>query len=144
MNQDELLKLDNQLCFPLYVASKEIVRKYKPFLDKVGLTYTQYIVFLVLWEKDNITLKELGERLYLDSGTLTPLLKQLESRKLITRKRGKKDEREVFVKLTTQGQELKDKVINIPSNVGKCVKLDSEEAKLLYKILYKIIAGFED
>lgn len=144
MNQDELLKLDNQLCFPLYVASKEIVRKYKPFLDKVGLTYTQYIVFLVLWEKDNITLKELGERLYLDSGTLTPLLKQLESRKLITRKRGKEDEREVFVKLTPQGRELKDKVINIPSNVGKCVKLDSEEAKLLYKILYKIIAGFED
>ena len=108
----EALKLDNQLCFALYACSREITKLYKPFLDKLGLTYTQYISLLVLWEKDNITVKDLGKKLHLDSGTLTPLLKKLEIMNLVKRIRDTVDERNVYVSLTTQGIALKELAIN--------------------------------
>jgi MarR family transcriptional regulator, organic hydroperoxide resistance regulator len=114
---DEMLKLDNQLCFAMYAASKEITRLYKSFLDNLGITYTQYITLLVLWEKDNITVKELGEKLYLDSGTLTPLLKKLESMDIVKRNRDTKDERNVYVLLTDKGKELKNSALEIPHSI---------------------------
>ena len=135
----DCLKLENQLCFPLYVVSKEIIRKYKPFLDEIDLTYTQYIVMMVLWEEKEINVKKLGEKLFLDSGTLTPLLKKLESKKFIKRTKLEKDERNLIVSITSEGEKLKNKAISIPSNVSKCINLDNNEAVELYKILYKIL-----
>lgn len=135
----ENLKLDRQLCFPLYACSKEIIKKYKPFLDEINLTYTQYIVMLVLWEKDNISVKDLGNALYLDSGTLTPLLKKLEKQGLMQRVRSVSDERSVQVSLTLEGIALKDKAVEIPLKLGECINISPEEALLLYEILYKII-----
>ena len=132
----DCLKLENQLCFPLYVCSKEIVRRYKPFLDELDLTYTQYITMMVLWEINNINVKDLGNKLFLDSGTLTPLLKKLESKGYIIRNRDSNDERNVLISITKKGIELKDKALNIPQKVGKCINLDENEVKLLYKILY--------
>lgn len=111
---DEALRLDNQLCFALYVTSKEIIRSYKPLLDPLGLTYTAYIALLVLWEEDNITVKDLGGRLYLDSGTLTPLLKKMEKSGLIRRSRGIRDERTVCITLTDRGRSLKERARRIP------------------------------
>lgn len=118
---EDSLKLDNQLCFALYVCSKEIIKKYKPLLDPIGLTYTGYITMMALWEKDNITVKELGGRLYLDSGTMTPMLKKLEQQGLLVRTRGS-DERTVYINLTSEGRNLKEKAQHIPSAM-KC-KLD--------------------
>ena len=135
----EALKLKNQLCFPLYACSKEVVRMYKPFLDEIDLTYTQYIAMMVLWEKRQISVKELGEYLYLDSGTLTPLLKKLEQKGYLTRSRSKEDERVLDVVLTEAGLELRDKAVNVPAQIGACVKLTPEEAKLLYGLLYKVL-----
>ena len=137
----ESLKLGNQLCFPLYACSKEIIRKYKPYLDDIDLTYTQYITMMVLWEKKTVNVKSLGECLYLDSGTLTPVLKKLESKGYITRVRSSEDERNLVVTITKEGEALKDKAINIPSEMGTCVKLSPEEAKILYNLLYKIIGN---
>ncbi|MCM0649523.1 MarR family transcriptional regulator [Clostridium swellfunianum] len=125
---DEFLKLDNQLCFAMYAASKEITRLYKPFLDELGLTYTQYITLLVLWEKDNITVKELGEKLYLDSGTLTPLLKKLEGIDIVKRSRDTKDERNVFVELTDKGRSMKNKAIEFPHKILCGTGLSIDEA----------------
>ena len=105
----DMLKLENQLCFPLYACSREIVKKYHPHLDEIGLTYTQYIVMMVMWDKKRLSVKELGEKLYLDSGTLTPVLKSLESKGLITRKRSTEDERVLMVEITEQGEKLKEK-----------------------------------
>lgn len=123
---DEMLKLDNQLCFALYACSREVIKKYKPFLDPLGITYTQYITMLVLWETPRISFKHLAERLKLDSGTLTPLLKKLEISGLVTRKRDPEDERSVILTLTEAGIALKEKAQNIPSEVfgstGMCVK----------------------
>ena len=107
MKPEDKLKLDNQLCFAVYVASKEIIKQYKPFLDPLGLTYTQYITLLALWEKSDISVKELGQRLFLDSGTLTPLLKKLEAMNLIERVRSSDDERLIIVSLTKKGLDLK-------------------------------------
>ena len=135
----ESLKLGNQLCFPLYACSKEIIRKYKPFLDALDLTYTQYIVMMVMWEKKRVNVKTLGENLFLDSGTLTPVLKKLESKGYIKRERSEKDERNLVVTLTDDGEALKDKAVNIPQKVGSCVCLSMEEYKTLYDLLYKII-----
>ena len=135
----DLLKLDNQLCFPLYACSKEVVRKYKPYLDEIGLTYTQYITMMVLWERNNVNVKQLGEFLYLDSGTLTPLLKKLEQQGLIIRKRLPEDERNVMIELTGYGEELKIKAAEIPVQMGKCIGLTKEESKTLYKLLYKVL-----
>ncbi len=138
MNYDKL-KLENQLCFPLYACSKEIIRKYKPFLDPLGLTYTQYIALMALWEEDNLTVKSLGEKLYLDSGTLTPLLKKMESQNLIKRTRSSSDERNVYIRLTEDGQRLKDTAAVIPDQIGSCISLTREEAMLLHQTLHKIL-----
>ncbi len=141
MNYD-LLKLENQLCFPLYACSKEIIRKYKPFLDPLGLTYTQYITLLALWEEDNLTVKALGEKLYLDSGTLTPLLKKMELQSLITRVRSSDDERNVYIKLTEKGRGLRAKASVVPEQIGKCISLSPEEVRFLHQTLYKILNQF--
>ena len=140
-NEDkyESLKLGNQLCFPLYACSKEIIRKYKPYLDKIDLTYTQYITMMVLWEKKCVNVKSLGESLYLDSGTLTPVLKKLESKGYITRMRSSEDERNLVVTITAEGEALRDKAVEVPAAIGSCVKLSREEAEVLYNILHKIM-----
>ena len=139
----EALRLDNQLCFPLYACAKEIVRRYKPFLDEIDLTYTQYIVMMVLWEEREINVKELGSMLYLDSGTLTPVLKRLEQKGLITRQRDDKDERVLIVSITKEGDELKDKAVEIPVKMAGCVSLEPQDAAELYRLLHKLLAGFE-
>lgn len=144
MNEFDSLKLENQLCFPLYACSKEIVKKYKPFLDEIDLTYTQYITMMVLWEKKQINVKELGECLYLDSGTLTPLLKKLENKGFIERKRSSQDERNLNICITKNGEELKVKAKEIPNNIAKCVNLDDKEIIELYRILYKVLSGFSE
>jgi DNA-binding MarR family transcriptional regulator len=138
MNQDAL-KLENQLCFPLYACAKEVVRLYKPFLDELGLTYTQYIAMLVLWEHGAASIKELGERLYLDSGTLTPLVKKLESQGFVERNRNTSDERSVTVTLTAQGRQLKEQAAAVPAKIGACLPLSMDEAKTLYQLLYKVL-----
>jgi DNA-binding MarR family transcriptional regulator len=138
-NKYDCLKLENQLCFPLYACSKEIVRKYKPFLDKLDLTYTQYITMLVLWEKKEMNVKEIGEALFLDSGTLTPLLKKLENKGYVTRNRSKEDERSINVTITPEGEALREKALDVPVGMGECVKLTKEEAEPLYKLLYKLL-----
>lgn len=135
----DALKLENQLCFPLYACAKEIVRKYKPFLDEIDLTYTQYIAMMVLWERKKINVKELGEYLYLDSGTLTPVLKKLEQKKYITRTRAKDDERNVIISLTKEGELLRDKAVEVPKKMSACINIEPEEAVWLHKILYKLL-----
>lgn len=137
--QYDPLKLENQLCFPLYACAREVVKKYKPFLDEIGLTYTQYIAMMVLWENKSINVKSLGECLYLDSGTLTPLLKKLEAQGLVTRARSVEDERNLIVTLTDKGQALKQKALNIPEEIGKCINITQEDAQTLYRILYQIL-----
>lgn len=143
-NPDDTLKLSNQLCFPLYASGKEITRKYKPFLDKLGITYTQYIVLMVLWEKDHVSVKEIGEKLYLDSGTLTPLLNKLLEKGYISKKTLPRDNRELIISLTNKGLELKKEAYEIPPQIAKEVKLSEEEAKELYRLLYKVLEGFKD
>lgn len=138
----DALKLDNQLCFPLYAVSKEIVRRYKPFLDEIDLTYTQYITMMVLWENKQMSVKELGEKLYLDSGTLTPLLKRLEQKGLLTRQRDSRDERILMVNITKTGEKLKEQAIKVPEKMMGCVPLEAEDAKELYQILHKMMDGF--
>ncbi len=133
------LKLENQLCFPLYAASKEVVKKYKPLLDDIGLTYTQYVTMMVLWEEKSSNVTALGERLFLDSGTLTPLLKRLETSGLVTRKRESADERNVIISITDKGLKLKEKAACIPMKLATCIDITPEEAKTLYKLLYKIL-----
>ena len=139
----DCLKLEKQLCFPLYAASKEVIRKYKPFLDEINMTYTQYITMLVLWEHNNINVKELGEKLFLDSGTLTPLLKTLEQKGYLKRNRSSEDERNLIVSLTNEGIKLREKAKEIPSKIGKCINISQDEAFILYKILYKILDNKE-
>ena len=139
----DVLKIQNQLCFPLYVCAKETIRLYKPFLDELELTYTQYIVMMVLWEKKRLTVKELGKVLYLDSGTLTPLLKKLEAKGLLIRERSKEDERNLFISLTEEGKALRDEALHIPGELEKCVELDQEERVTLYKLLYKLLTYVE-
>lgn len=143
MDKYDCLKLQNQLCFPLYVCSKEIVRKYKPFLDEIDLTYTQYITMMALWEKSECNVKELGECVYLDSGTLTPLLKKLETKGLVERKRSKEDERNLVIALTPKGLKLKDKASEIPAKMGGCVNIEPEDAVALKKMLDKILEGLK-
>ncbi len=138
------LKIENQLCFPLYVCSKEIIRKYKPFLDKIDLTYTQYITMLVLWENDNINIKTLGKKLFLDSGTLTPLLKKLENKNLITRNKNNFDERNMIISLTNKGIKLQEQAKNIPECIGKCINISQKDAITLYELLYKILGDFKN
>ena len=143
-NDYESLKLENQLCFPLYACSKEVIRKYKPYLDKIDLTYTQYITMMVLWEKKSLNVKELGKVLFLDSGTLTPMLKKLEGKGYIARQRSAEDERSVIITVTDSGEQLKDSAVSIPEKVGKCIQLEPEEVLQLYKLLYKVLDKFNN
>lgn len=136
----EALKLKNQLCFPLYACSKEIVKRYKPLLDPLGLTYTQYIVMMVLWESKEMNVKTLGDYVYLDSGTLTPVLKKLEEKGYVARTRGKEDERILVVTLTKEGHQLKERAVDIPISMGRSINLNSDEMKQLYDLLYKILS----
>lgn len=139
----EQLKLENQLCFPLYACARMVTGSYTPFLKKLGITYTQYIVFMVLWEQDGIPVGELGRKLYLDNGTLTPLLKKMEAAGYVTRTRSKEDERVVIVTLTEQGRDLQEQAADIPMQVGNCISMDPEDAKTLYGLLYKLMDQME-
>jgi hypothetical protein len=134
------LKLENQLCFPLYACSKEIVRRYKTYLDKLDLTYTQYIVMMVMWEEKELNVKELGDKLFLDSGTLTPVLKKLEAKGYVTRERSKIDERTLIVTLTDSGKELREMAVDIPIGMRGCLKLSDEEMIQLRTMLGKILS----
>lgn len=137
------LKLKNQLCFPIYLCSKEIIRKYTPLLDKLNLTYTQYIVMMYFWEKEKSNVKEISKTLLLDSSTLTPLLKKLENKGYITRVRDLKDERNLEVKITDNGKKLKEKAMPIPKQIGKCIDLSDEDAIALYSLIYKVLTNIE-
>ena len=136
----DALKLENQLCFPLYAAAREVVKRYRPYLDELDITYTQYITMMVMWEEKEITVKALGEKLFLDSGTMTPVLKSLEAKGYVTRKRSTIDERSVSVFLTDSGEALKEKAVDIPAKVAGCTNLTAEEGFQLYRILYKILS----
>ncbi len=138
-NKYDALKLDNQLCFPLYAASREVVKRYHPYLSALGITYTQYIALMVLWENKSISLKGLGEKLHLDSGTLTPLLKSLERKGFVTRRRTSEDERCLIAEITEKGEALKEAALEIPGKMAGCVVLNAEEAAELYRLLYKIL-----
>lgn len=139
MKDDKCLELSRQLCFPLYAASREVTRRYKPFLDEIGLTYTQYIVMLVLWEEEEIAMHELGKRLYLDSGTLTPLLLKLEGKGLVERRSNERDARELVIAITDKGAGLKVQAREIPGKIGKCLNLSLKDAVQLKRILGKIL-----
>ncbi len=135
----DLLKLDNQLCFPIYVASREIIQAYNQYFGDLDITYPQYLVLMVLWEDDEMTVNSIGKRLHLDSGTLTPLLKRMETKELITRNRCKQDERNVRVSLTDKGKQLKQKVVKIPPQLAKDITLTSEEIETFKRLIYKLI-----
>jgi len=135
----DALRLENQLCFPLYACSRQVVKKYRPYLDELGLTYTQYIAMMVIWAEGRVSVKELGERLYLDSGTLTPLLKSLESKGWVRRYRSPEDERVLIVELTEEGAALRERAVSVPGQIAGCFRLTPEEAGELYRLLYKIL-----
>ena len=135
------LKLEKQLCFPLYAAARKITGLYTPYLKPLGLTYTQYILFMVLWEEDHLPVGSIGERLHLDNGTLTPMLKKLESAGYLTRERSKADERSVIVTLTEKGRDLAEQAKKIPGEVGGCIPLTQKEGFQLYQLLYKIMGA---
>lgn len=139
MEQIEVLKLQNQVCFPLYACSKEVIKQYRPYLDEINLTYTQYIAMMVFWEQKSLSLKELGEKLYLDSGTLTPMLKNLESKGFVKRTRSCKDERVLEIKITPLGEELKEKAKDIPVKMAQWSNLSCGEMKTLYNLLNKLL-----
>ena len=140
----EMLKIENQLCFPLYACSREVIKQYKPFLDEMDLTYTQYIAMMALWEKNSMTVKELGDILYLDSGTLTPLLKKLEAKNYVTRTRSHRDERNLIIGVTELGMSLRDKAMAIPDEIESNTRMSYEEVKQLYDLLYKLLACLDD
>lgn len=140
----DALKLKNQLCFPLYAASREIIKQYRPHLEKLGLTYTQYITMIVLWEERQIGGRELGQKLFLDSGTLTPVLKSLEAKGLLSRSRSDKDERVLLVELTPAGMELREKALDVPEKMQGCMPLSREEARQLHHLIYKLLSHFEE
>ena len=135
----EALRLKNQLCFPLYACAKEIVNAYKPYLDELDLTYTQYITMMVMWEHRELRVKEIGKCLFLDSSTLTPLLKRLEEKGYVVRKRSSKDERDLIVTLTDSGEALRERAVTVPERLGACVELDPQKAQELYALLYEVL-----
>lgn len=141
---NERLKLENQLCFPLYACAKEIVRRYTPLLEPFGLTYTQYIAMMVLWEHKTVTVKDLGNYLFLDSGTLTPMLKKMERNGWLSRTRSKADERVVIISITECGEELHNKLAEVPVKMASCVKLETEDAMQLYTLLNKMMKTFNN
>ena len=138
-NPDEALRLENQLCFPLYACARKVVSQYTPFLKPLGITYTQYLVFMLLWAEDGLSVGDLCSRLYLDSGTLTQMLKKMEEKHLVERRRSKDDERVVRIYLTEEGKKMKEKAAAIPLQVGSCIRISPEEASALYTLLYKTI-----
>ena len=144
MDRYDTLKLENQLCFPLYAASREVIKRYHPYLTDVGLTYTQYIAMMVLWADKKVSVKELGQKLFLDSGTLTPVLKSLEEKGYVDRHRSSEDERVLIVEITEEGENLKEQAVSIPEKIAGCIKLDSEDAMQLHKLLYKVLAAADE
>ena len=139
MEKYDTLRLDHQLCFPLYAASRAVVKMYFPYLEKIGLTYTQYVAMMVFWEEQEVSAKHLGERLFLDSGTVTPLLKSLEAKGLVVRARSKEDERVLMARVTEAGMALREQAVTIPENVASCMKLPAKDAQELYRILYEVL-----
>lgn len=139
----DVLKIENQLCFPLYACSREVIKQYKPFLDEIDLTYTQYIAMLALWENQEMTVKELGDVLYLDSGTLTPLLKKLEHKGYVTRTRSRKDERNLIIAVTEQGERIKEQAMKMSEAIESYTELSKEESSALYHTLYKILGRLD-
>lgn len=137
------LKLKNQLCYPIYLCSKEIIRRYTPFLKEINLTYTQYVVMMYFWEVKTSNVKEISKALLIDSATLTPLLKKLEKKEYITRKKSTKDERNLEIKITEKGLKLRDKAITIPEKMAQCIDLSKEDVEIFSKILYKILINIE-
>ncbi len=138
-DQFDPLKLENQICFPLYACSKEIIKAYKPYLDELDLTYTQYITMMVMWEHKELRVKDVGKFLYLDSSTLTPLLKRLEEKGYVTRRRSTQDERDLIVSVTVQGEALREKAITVPQRLSSCIDIKPEKAQALYGILYELL-----
>ena len=136
------LKLENQLCFPLYACAKEVVRRYRPMLEPLGLTYTQYIAMMVMWEHRTITMSQLGQLLYLDSGTLTPLLKKMERQGWIRRERSRDDERNMIIHLTSEGERLRSRVGDVPARMAGCVDLDAQQMQELYRLLHAMLQRF--
>lgn len=143
-NKYERLKLDNQVCFPLYACSKELTRQYGPYLKELDLTYTQYVVMMVLWEQEKISSRDLAKCTHLDYGTLTPVLKRLEQAGYITRQRMPEDERLLVLTLTEEGKALKDKAVDIPPCIASCMGLNMEEFKTLYELTYKALGNMEN
>lgn len=137
----ESLLIENQICFPLYVCAKEWIKVYTPYLDELGLTYTQFITMMVLWEQKSLTVKELGKSLFLDSGTLTPLLKKLEEKGFVTRRRSLEDERNLIVTITEQGEALKQRAIHIPRTVKEQIRISPEDAEIIRGVLNRALAG---
>ena len=135
----DALKLENQLCFPLYVCAKEVVRRYRPLLEPLGLTYTQYIAMMAFWENKTLTVGRLGELLHLDSGTLTPVLKKMEKSGWIRRERSRTDERQTIVTITPDGEALRERAAEVPQQMMQCTSLESDDALQLYTLLYKLI-----
>ena len=136
------LKLDEQLCFPLYVCSKEIIKRYKPALEQVDLTYTQYIIMMVMWEENEISFRDLVKRLYLESNTLTPVLKKLEDKKLIERKKITGNDKNIILSITKKGIELKEEAKLVPMQLGKCLEIKEEDGKTLKEILHRLMQTF--
>lgn len=135
----DVLRLENQVCFPLYACAKEVVRQYKPYLDKLDLTYTQYIAMMVLWEEESISVKELGNKLFLDSGTLTPVLKTLEKKEYISRARSEEDERVLIASITEKGMALREEALQVPQQMRACIDIPDEDLFALYTILNKML-----
>lgn len=141
IKSDAAMKLSNQLCFPLYAAARNVTSLYTPLLKPLGLTYTQYLVMLVLWEDDRLSVTEIGDRLMLDNGTLSPLLKKLEKAGYVERSRCRKDDRIVEISLTKEGKALKEKAREIPYQAASCVEMPKDKAAQLYGLLYELLAG---
>ncbi len=139
---NEKLKLENQLCFPLYACAKEVIRRYTPLLQPLGLTYTQYIAMMVMWEHKSISVRDMGALLLLDSGTLTPMLKKMEKAGWIQRRRSQNDERVVIVTITSEGEKLHDEASEIPARMAGCLTLESGDAVQLYTLLHKLMRTF--
>ena len=137
-----MLKLENQLCFPLYACAKEIVRRYTPLLEPLGLTYTQYIAMMVMWEHKSISVRDMGKLLFLDSGTLTPMLKKMEKAGWISRRRSSQDERMVIISITGMGEELHEKAAQVPLKMAGCLTLENDETMQLYALLKKMMKSF--
>lgn len=139
----DCLKLENQVCFPLYVCSKEIINRYRPLLDKLDITYTQYITMMVLWDKKTMSVKSLGQILYLDSGTMSPVLKNLESKGYVSRTRSKEDERTVLVSVTDKGMALREEALAVPEGLSKCIDLPPDKWNALYDLLYEVLGAMK-